>query len=115
MRRIQAWPSRARLLKLAATGLSNRAPRALSSGWCRRVPPAAFDCLWINEEHLSRNHDTRSELCLSPIVLAAAVAANTRTIRMDTILGYWPGTPITLDRVEHRVAPEPLQRPHPPV
>ena len=37
-----------------------------------------YDGLWLNEEHFGQN----SRVCLSPILLATALAMRTRTIRI---------------------------------
>lgn len=48
----------------------------------RRVERLGFDCLWFNEEHFTELNSQRARRVLSPIVLAAAVAAATTTIRV---------------------------------
>jgi alkanesulfonate monooxygenase SsuD/methylene tetrahydromethanopterin reductase-like flavin-dependent oxidoreductase (luciferase family) len=48
----------------------------------RRVERLGFDCLWLNEEHFSQPDARRGRRVLSPIVLAAAVAAATSTLRV---------------------------------
>ena len=50
-------------------GLLELAPWAESLG---------YDGLWINEEHVGQG----SRICLSPILLATALAMRTRTIRI---------------------------------
>jgi alkanesulfonate monooxygenase SsuD/methylene tetrahydromethanopterin reductase-like flavin-dependent oxidoreductase (luciferase family) len=34
---------------------------------------------------------------------------------LDTMIGYWSGTPVEIDGTAHTVSPRPAQRPHPPV
>lgn len=41
-----------------------------------------FDGIWINEEHFQAPSDGIGRLCLSPVVLAATLAAHTRRIRI---------------------------------
>lgn len=42
-----------------------------------------FDALWLNEEHFhGRNIELEGRQCLSPLMLASAIAARTRTIRI---------------------------------
>jgi alkanesulfonate monooxygenase SsuD/methylene tetrahydromethanopterin reductase-like flavin-dependent oxidoreductase (luciferase family) len=48
----------------------------------RRAERLGFDCLWFNEEHFSELNSQRARRVLSPIVLAAAVAAATTTLRV---------------------------------
>jgi alkanesulfonate monooxygenase SsuD/methylene tetrahydromethanopterin reductase-like flavin-dependent oxidoreductase (luciferase family) len=48
----------------------------------RRAERLGFDCLWFNEEHFSQPNSQRDRRVLSPIVLAAAVAAATSTLRV---------------------------------
>lgn len=46
------------------------------------VERLGFDCLWFNEEHFTDPDSQRGRRVLSPIVLAAAVAAATTTLRV---------------------------------
>ena len=48
----------------------------------RRAERLGFECLWFNEEHFSQPNSQRQRQVLSPIVLAAAVAAATTTLRV---------------------------------
>lgn|SRR5574340_269516 len=43
---------------------------------------AGFDSLWINEEHFQLPRDGRGRICLSPLIVAAQLAAQTRRIRI---------------------------------
>jgi alkanesulfonate monooxygenase SsuD/methylene tetrahydromethanopterin reductase-like flavin-dependent oxidoreductase (luciferase family) len=51
-------------------------------GQARRAERLGFDCLWFNEEHFTQPNSQRGRRVLSPIVLAAAVAAATTTLRV---------------------------------
>ena len=57
-------------------GLENR--RSACSNWGRSPKSLGYDGLWINEEHFGQG----SRTCLSPILLATALAMRTRTIRI---------------------------------
>jgi alkanesulfonate monooxygenase SsuD/methylene tetrahydromethanopterin reductase-like flavin-dependent oxidoreductase (luciferase family) len=48
----------------------------------RRLEQLGFDCLWFNEEHFAKSDTQRTRRVLSPIVLAAAVAAATTRLRV---------------------------------
>jgi alkanesulfonate monooxygenase SsuD/methylene tetrahydromethanopterin reductase-like flavin-dependent oxidoreductase (luciferase family) len=48
----------------------------------RRAERLGFECLWFNEEHFSQPNSQREPQVLSPIVLAAAVAAATTRLRV---------------------------------
>ncbi|MEX5219206.1 MAG: LLM class flavin-dependent oxidoreductase [Nitrospira sp.] len=43
---------------------------------------AGFDSLWLNEEHFQEPRDGRGRLCLSPLIVAAQLAAQTQRIRI---------------------------------
>jgi alkanesulfonate monooxygenase SsuD/methylene tetrahydromethanopterin reductase-like flavin-dependent oxidoreductase (luciferase family) len=49
--------------------------------WASFAEDLGFSGLWINEEHFQR-HGRDRRMCLSPIVLATALAARTRRIRL---------------------------------
>jgi alkanesulfonate monooxygenase SsuD/methylene tetrahydromethanopterin reductase-like flavin-dependent oxidoreductase (luciferase family) len=48
----------------------------------RRAERLGFDSVWFNEEHFTQPDTPRGRRLLSPIVLAAAVAAATTTLRV---------------------------------
>jgi hypothetical protein len=48
----------------------------------RRVERLGFDCMWFNEEHFGQPDARHGRRVLSPIVLAAAVAAATTSLRV---------------------------------
>lgn len=50
--------------------------------YARWAEQLGFEALWINEEHFQKPSGGRGRLCLSPIVLAAVLAANTSRIRV---------------------------------
>jgi alkanesulfonate monooxygenase SsuD/methylene tetrahydromethanopterin reductase-like flavin-dependent oxidoreductase (luciferase family) len=57
------------------------APLEELGDWAAFAEELGFTGLWINEEHFQRHgHDRRT--CLSPIILATALAARTRRIRL---------------------------------
>ncbi len=43
---------------------------------------AGFDSLWINEEHFQQPRDGRGRICLSPLIVASQLAAQTHRIRI---------------------------------
>ncbi|SPM33291.1 flavin-dependent oxidoreductase [Mycobacterium rhizamassiliense] len=51
-------------------------------GHARRVERLGFESVWFNEEHFNQPNGSRVRPVLSPIVLAAAVAAATTTLRL---------------------------------
>ncbi len=56
-----------------------------STEWPRlaqKAEAAGFDSLWINEEHFQRPHEGRGRVCLSPLIVAAQLAACTQRIRI---------------------------------
>lgn len=48
----------------------------------RRVERLGFESVWFNEEHFNQPNSSRSRPVLSPIVLAAAIAAATTALRV---------------------------------
>ncbi|MEX5213984.1 MAG: LLM class flavin-dependent oxidoreductase [Nitrospiraceae bacterium] len=62
-------------------GLEAVAPERLGeyAQWAERL---GFEALWINEEHFQKPSGGSGRLCLSPVVLAAVLAAGTSRIRL---------------------------------
>lgn len=50
--------------------------------FARRAEDLGFSALWLNEEHFQRPVNGSGRLCLSPLILAATLAAHTTRIRI---------------------------------
>ncbi|BBA35055.1 luciferase-like, subgroup [Methylocaldum marinum] len=67
-----------------------------------RAERLGFSSLWINEEHFQRrDHTSGGRHCLSPLIVAAAMAARTRHIR----IGFSVLLQRSLERLSFEVMP----------